>query len=154
MLIKLTLYALLLAASLPMTAPAQNAAPADRNPVNTTTRPGGMAADSPVIFPKAGALPAKFPPDMKEESWPVEKDYHLFSSPCRSLAQIRKIQADMPDGKFTPPVNDWKNLTRTRRLLNESGTLHLMAVGVNVPSGISAWIFRICASERHGELKR
>ena len=102
MLIKLTLHALFLAASLPMSALAQNAAPADRNPVNTITRPGGLAADSLVTFPKEGALPAKFPQDVKEESWPVEKDYYLFSSPCRSLAQIRKIQAEMPAGKFTP----------------------------------------------------
>ena len=125
-----------------MTALAQNAAPADRNPVNTTTRPGGMAADSPVTFPKEGALPAKFPPDVKEEAWPVEKDYYLFSSPCRSLAQIRKIQAEMTDGKFTPPVNDWKNLTRTRRFLNEGGTLHIMAIGDSIVNDTmrSGWV--------------
>ena len=117
---RLLLLALLWLGPLPCLR-AQNAAPKDRNPVNTTTRPGGMSADSPVTFPQEGALPAKFPPDVKEESWPVEKEYYLFSSPCRSLAQIRKIQAEMPDGKFAPPVNDWKNLTRTRRLLNEAG---------------------------------
>ena len=140
--LKPTLHALFLTASLTLTAPAQNAAPADRNPANTTTRPGGMSADSPVSFPKEGALPAKFPPDVKEESWPVEKEYYLFSSPCRSLAQIQKIQAQMPDGKFTPPVNDWKNLTRTRRILTEGGTLHLMAIGDSIVNDTmrSGWV--------------
>jgi hypothetical protein len=37
---------------------AQEAAPADRNAVNTAARPGGMMADSPVKFPEKGALPA------------------------------------------------------------------------------------------------
>jgi hypothetical protein len=41
-------------------------APADRNAVNTKARPGGMMADSPVTFPKEGALPAKYPPDVKD----------------------------------------------------------------------------------------
>ena len=140
--LKLTLHSLFLAASLPFSVPAQNAAPADRNPVNTTTRPGGLAADSPVTFPKEGALPAKFPPDVKEQSWSAEKDYYLFSSPCRSLAQIRKIQAEMTDGKFTPPVNAWKNLRRTRRFLNEGGTLHIMAIGDSIVNDTmrSGWV--------------
>ena len=57
-----------LAASLCAThVPAQDAAPADRNAVNTAARPGGMMADSPVTFPKQGALPAKYPPDVKDQ---------------------------------------------------------------------------------------
>jgi hypothetical protein len=60
---------------------AQNAAPADRNNVNTAARPGDMMADSPVVFPKEGPIPAKYPPDVKELGEPVEKDYYLFSSP-------------------------------------------------------------------------
>jgi len=40
---------------------AQNAAPAERNAVNSAARPGGMMADSPVTFPKEGALPSKYP---------------------------------------------------------------------------------------------
>jgi len=42
---------------------AQDAAPADRNAINTRVRPGDMMADSPVTFPKEGALPAKYLPD-------------------------------------------------------------------------------------------
>jgi hypothetical protein len=38
----------------------QDAAPADRNAINTRARPGGMMADSPVTFPKQGALPAQY----------------------------------------------------------------------------------------------
>ena len=59
---------------------AQDAAPADRNAINTRARPGDMMADSPVTFPKEGALPARFPPDIREQSEPAEKDYYLFST--------------------------------------------------------------------------
>jgi hypothetical protein len=44
-----------------------------------------------VTFPREGALPAKFPPDVRDEREPAEKDYYIFSSPCRSLAQITAI---------------------------------------------------------------
>ncbi|HSA02306.1 MAG TPA: alpha-L-fucosidase, partial [Candidatus Paceibacterota bacterium] len=124
---------------------AQNAAPADRNAVNTAARPGDMMADSPVVFPKEGAIPAKYPPDVKERSEPVEKDYYLFSSPCRSLVQIEKIQAEMPPGNFTLPTSDWKNLGRTRRILTEGGQLRLMAVGDSIVNDTmrSGWVAKL-----------
>jgi len=107
---------------------AQDAAPADRNTVNTTNRPGGMMADSPVKFPKEGALPAKFSPDVRAKTYdPGEKDYYLFSTPERSLAQIASIQAEMPAGRFTPPPMDWTPLQRTHRILTEGGELRLLA---------------------------
>lgn len=121
---------------------AQNAAPADRNAVNTTARPGGMLADSPVKFPMQGALPAKYPPDVPVRSEPAEKDYYLFSTPCRSLAQIAKIQASLPAGKFTPPVNDWRQLPRTRRILVSGGELRLLALGDSIVNDTmrSGWV--------------
>lgn len=114
----------------------------DRNAVNTTARPGGMLADSPVTFPKEGALPAQFSPDVREQSELVERDYYLFSSPCRSLAQIRTIQAAMPPGRFTPPPGDWEHLRRTRRLLTEGGDLRLLAVGDSIVNDTmrSGWV--------------
>jgi len=121
---------------------AQDAAPADRNAVNTAARPGDMMGDSPVTFPKEGALPAKFPPDVKERSGPVEKDYYLFSSPCRSLAQIQAIRQEMPKGEFTPPPPDWTHLRRTRRVLTEGGELRLLALGDSIVNDTmrSGWV--------------
>jgi len=104
---------------------AQDAAPADRNAVNTRVRPGDMMADSPVTFPKEGALPAKCSPDVRVQDGPAEKDYYIFGSPCRSLAQIAAIRAAMPKGQFTPPGLDSGPLQRTRRILNEGGDLRL-----------------------------
>src|SRR5258708_33859249 len=92
---------------------AQNAAPADRNAVHTIARPGDMMADSPVTFPKEGVIPAKYPPDVRAESDPAEEGYYLFSSPCRSLAQIDAIQKEMPKGEFTAPPPAWTYLQRT-----------------------------------------
>jgi lysophospholipase L1-like esterase len=126
-------------------AQAQNASPPDRNAVNTTARPGDMMADSPVTFPKEGALPARFPPDVKDTSEPAEKDYYIFSSPCRSLAQIEKIQAEMPKGTFTPPPADWKYLQRTRRILTEGGDLRLLGLGDSIVNDTmrSGWVAKL-----------
>ena len=90
-------------------------------------------------------MPAKYPPDVKEQSEPVEKDYYLFSSPCRSLAQIDKIQAEMPPGAFTPPPADWKYLPRTRRILTEGGELRLLAVGDSIVNDTmrSGWVAKL-----------
>jgi hypothetical protein len=64
-----------------------------------------MTKDSPVTFPKKGALPAKYPPDQpSRERGQAEKDYSIFSSPERSLAQIegRSLRHENPlYGAFT-----------------------------------------------------
>jgi xylan 1,4-beta-xylosidase len=124
---------------------AQDAAPPDRNAINTRARPGDMMADSPVTFPKEGALPAKYPPDVTVRDEPAEKDYYIFSSPCRSLAQIARIQADMPHGQFTPPAADWLPLRRTRRILTDGGELRLLALGDSIVNDTmrSGWVARL-----------
>ncbi len=130
----------------PEPARAQEAAPADRNAVNAAARPGGMMADSPVQFPKTGALPARFPPDVRAQTWdPGEKDYYLFSTPERSLAQIAAIQAQMPPGHFTPPPRDWAHLGRVRRILTEGGTLRLLALGDSIVNDTmrSGWVAKL-----------
>lgn len=121
---------------------AQDAAPRDRNAVNTKAQPGDMMADSPVVFPKQGALPSKYSPDIKERTEPAEKDYYIFSTPCRSVAQIATIQKDMPPGQFNRPPADWKFLHRTRRTLEEGGTLRLIAVGDSIVNDTmrSGWV--------------
>lgn len=65
---------IILSAILSQQASAQNAAPTDRNAVNTLARPGGMMADSLVTFPKEGALPSKYSPDVRDRAEPVEKE--------------------------------------------------------------------------------
>jgi lysophospholipase L1-like esterase len=125
---------------------AQNATPADRNAASTPTRPGGMMADTPVQFPKTGALPAKYPPDVRAKSYdPGEKDYYLFSTPERSLAQITAIQAEMPAGEFRAPPQDWTPLQRTRRLLTDGGELRLLALGDSIVNDTmrSGWVAKL-----------
>ncbi len=124
---------------------AQDAAPADRNAVNTAMHPGDMMADSPVTFPKEGALPAKYPPDVKDYAEPSERDYYIFSTPCRSLAQIAAIQKAMPPGQFTQPPADWTHLRRTRRILTEGGDLRLLALGDSIVNDTmrSGWVAQL-----------
>ena len=139
----------------PLSAPAQDAASADRNPVNTRAQPGGMLADSPVEFPTQGALPARFPSDLKVEQFdPGEPDYYLFESPERSLAQVNQIQAAMPPGRFTPPPNDWRYLTNTRRILTQGGQLRLMAIGDSIVNDTmrSGWLSGLRAAYPMAEI--
>jgi hypothetical protein len=91
-----------------------------------------MSKDSPITFPEKGALPALYPPDVNAKSFPSEKDYYLFQTPCRSLKQINEIQAKMPSGGFKAPPADWKNLSRTRRVLNEGSTLRIFGLGDSI----------------------
>ncbi len=142
-LIQALLVTLVLLPSWP--AGAQDAAPADRNSINTRARPGDMMADSPVTFPKEGALPAKYPPDVRIRDEPAERDYYIFSSPCRSLAQIAEIQAAMPKGQFTPPAPDWPPLRRTRQILTAGGELRLLALGDSIVNDTmrSGWVAKL-----------
>lgn len=102
-----------------------------------------LMADSPVKFPAEGALPSKHPLDEPDrESVPPEKDYYLSRSPERSLAQIARIRAEMPEGRFTPPPHDWAHLRRTRRVLAEGGDLRILAVGDSIVADTmrSGWV--------------
>jgi len=109
----------------------------------SAVRAADMAADSPVKFPERGALPPKYPPDLpsRDQTAP-EPDYYLFSTPQRSLEQIRKIQAEMPRGEFTPPKPDWTHLQRTRRRLTEGGSLRIVAIGDSIVNDTmrSGWV--------------
>ena len=105
-----------------------------------------MADDSPVRFPESGALPAKYPPDQgAKDGQTPEEGYYLFSTPERSLAQIEAIQKEMPKGRFMAPLNDWKQLTRTRKILTEGGDLHIFAIGDSIVNDTmrSGWIAKL-----------
>ena len=114
--------------------------------VLVSTASADMMKDSPVKFPKQGALPAKYPPDRpSRERQPAEKDYAIFGSPERSVAQIDRIQAEMPKGEFTPPANDWAHLRRTRRILTQGGPLHVLAMGDSIVNDTmrSGWVAKL-----------
>ena len=105
-----------------------------------------MMADSPVTFPKQGALPSKHPPDQSaKDGGAPEKGYYLFSTPERSLAQINRIQAEMVKGQFTPPKADWANLPRTRKILTEGGDLHILGLGDSIVNDTmrSGWVAKL-----------
>lgn len=105
-----------------------------------------MRADSPVVFPKEGALPSKYPPDQSSKTnEATEKDYYIFRTPERSLEQIEKIQAEMPEGRFTVPKADWTHLPRTRRILTQGGELRLLALGDSIVNDTmrSGWVAKL-----------
>jgi len=124
-------------------------APLPPDPTHPTQPPAAhlsMADDSPVKFPETGALPAKYPPDQpaKDHETP-EAEYSIFSTPERSLAQIATIQAEMPQGQFTPPSRDWQHLQRTQRILTTGGELRLLAMGDSIVNDTmrSGWVAKL-----------
>ncbi|HUT88078.1 MAG TPA: SGNH/GDSL hydrolase family protein [Thermoguttaceae bacterium] len=105
-----------------------------------------MMADSPVRFPKQGALPAKYPPDQPSRNRETpEEGYYIFGTPERSLAQIAKIRSEMPTGRFSAPPQDRTHLQRTHRLLTEGGELHLLALGDSIVNDTmrSGWVAKL-----------
>lgn len=104
-----------------------------------------LMKDSPVTFPEKGALPSKYPPDVKTPYETPEQDYSIFGTPQRSPAQIAKIQAEMVRGTYTRPKPDWTHLQRTRRVLSEGGDLHVMAVGDSIVADTmrSGWLAKL-----------
>jgi len=107
-----------------------------------------MMQDSPVKFPDKGALPSKYPPDVKTGHESPEPDYSIFETPERSLEQIAKIQAEMVKGEFTPPKPEWTYLPRTRRILTEGGDLHVLAFGDSIVADTmrSGWLAKLGAA--------
>jgi lysophospholipase L1-like esterase len=104
-----------------------------------------MMKDSPVTFPAKGALPSKYPPEVRTQREVPEKDYSIFTTPERSLGQIAKIQAEMVQGTFTAPKPDWTYLQRTHRILTEGGELRLLAMGDSIVADTmrSGWVAKL-----------
>jgi hypothetical protein len=113
--------------------------------LNVFTARADLMKDSPVTFPEKGALPSKYPPDVRTERYPSENDYSLFTSPGRSPEQIDTIQAEMIEGEFTPPPTDWTHLPRTRRALTEGGDLHVLGLGDSIVNDTmrSGWLAKL-----------
>jgi hypothetical protein len=114
-----------------------------------------LMKDSPVKFPEKGALPSKYPPDVTTKAYPSEPDYFIFESPCRSLAQIAKIEAEMVKGEFTSPPTDWAYLPRTRRVLNEGGELRVLGLGDSIVNDTmrSGWLAKLNESYPKAKIK-
>lgn len=106
---------------------------------------GDMMHDSPVKFPEKGALPSKYPPDVKTKHESPEPDYSIFETPERSIEQIAKIQAEMVKGEFTLPKPDWKYLPRTKQILTKGGNLHVLAFGDSIIADTmrSGWLAKL-----------
>lgn len=140
----------------------QDAASAERSAFNAPTGPSRMAADSPITFPVSGPLPPRHLPDVAQPALPTEEGVYVFESlplihpagdtplskyPGRSPDQVTAIGRTMPAGTFTAPINDWRGLRQTRRVLAEGGTLTIVAIGDSIMNDTmrSGWISQLRA---------
>jgi hypothetical protein len=125
-----------------------------------------MLADSPKTFPRKGALPLLYPPNLPMRDEDAEADYFIFSAPLeagtrigevpvevpapsrypgRTLEQISRIESEMPEGTFAVAPNDWQHLTRTHRILTQGGDLHILALGDSIINDTmrSGWVAKL-----------
>jgi hypothetical protein len=98
-------------------------------------------------------------PQFREQparEYPCEEDYSLIDASRRSLEQIAAIQAEMPNGQFTPPPNDWKHLARARQRLTEGGPLDIMMVGDSITNDTdrSGWIAKVQEAYPQASVRR
>lgn len=113
--------------------------------LSALTARADLMQDSPVKFPEQGALPSKYPPDVRTDRYPSETDYSLSESPCRSIEQIDRIQAEMIRGEFTLPPTAWAHLPRTRRVLTAGGPFHVLGLGDSIVNDTmrSGWLAKL-----------
>lgn len=115
-----------------------------------------LNADSPVTFPREGALPPRYLADRPaQDGREVEPGTFIASSPERSLEQIRRIQAEMPAGQFSVPKGQGKHLARTRRVLVEGGRLHIVALGDSIINDTmrSGWVALLQSAYPKAEIR-
>lgn len=101
--------------------------------------------DSPISFPEKGALPSLFEPDLNVVSFPVEKDYFLFRSPCRSIGQINEIRMKMPAGEMSISKTDWRGLSILKQKLKSNGQVRILGLGDSIINDImrSGWLSKL-----------
>ncbi len=152
---KFLLFLITAAVTLPGFVFSQDAKPEDENAVNSKNKPSAMMADSPVVFPDKGALPAEFPPDLDVKRVSPEPYYSITETPARSIAQIDAIQSKMIKGEFTPPPTDWEHLSRTKQLLTEGGDLHILGLGDSIINDTfrSGWVGKLAEKYPKAKIK-
>ena len=67
----------------------------------------------------------------------------------RRLEQILKVYAEMPTVAYGPPVDRWERLPRTRKLLTEGGTLHVVMLGDSIVNDTSRSGWDLIVERRH-----
>ena len=67
----------------------------------------------------------------------------------RTLEQIQNAYARIRPVQYSPPVERWENLPKTRKLLTEGGTLHVVMLGDSVVNDTSRSCWNLIVERRH-----
>ena len=50
----------------------------------------------------------------------------------RTLEEVQKAYSEMPPVQYSPPVERWEKLPKTRQLLTDGGTLRVVMLGDSI----------------------
>ena len=67
----------------------------------------------------------------------------------RTLEQIQKAYAEIPPVQYSPPVERWEKLPKTRKLLTEGGTLRVVMLGDSIVNDTSRSCWNLLVERRH-----
>jgi alpha-L-fucosidase len=67
----------------------------------------------------------------------------------RTLEQIQKAYAEIPPVQYTPPAERWEKLPKTRKLLTEGSTLHVVMLGDSIVNDTSRSCWNLIVERRH-----
>ena len=66
----------------------------------------------------------------------------------RTLEQVLKAYAEIPPVPYSPPAERWDKLPRTRKLLTEGGTLHVVMLGDSIVNDMSRSCWNLIVERR------
>ncbi len=78
---------------------------------------------------------------------------YIITSPQRSLEEIDRIYATMPPVKYTPSLDRWKNLLRTKKLLEQGGGLRIVQLGDSIINDMSRSGWTLLLGRRYPQAK-
>ena len=71
----------------------------------------------------------------------------------RTLEQIERVYSEMPPVRYSPPVERWKNMPRTRKLLADRATIHVVMLGDSIVNDTSRSCWNLLLEKRYPECR-
>jgi hypothetical protein len=78
-----------------------------------------------------------------------DEEGYIIRGNQRTVEEIQKIYAEIPPVRYRPPADRWENLPKTRKLLTEGGTLHVVMLGDSIVNDISRSGWDLIVERRH-----
>jgi alpha-L-fucosidase len=76
-------------------------------------------------------------------------DAYMIRGNERTLEEVQKAYAEMPPVQYTPPLDRWERLPKTRERLLNGGLLHVVMLGDSIVNDTSRSCWELSVERRH-----